>query len=56
MIPMALTETLQTDLVPAMKAGDDVEKTTLRAVLTTVKTAQASAGAEQDLDDEGFSS
>ena len=50
MIPMSLRETLQQDLVTAMKAGDDVKKTTLRAVMTAIKTAETSGSAE-DLDD-----
>ena len=41
MTAMGLADTIQTDLVAAMKAGDDVKKTTLRAVLTAVKTAEA---------------
>ncbi|MGI9607611.1 MAG: GatB/YqeY domain-containing protein [Acidimicrobiales bacterium] len=49
---MALTDTLQNDLVAAMKAGDDVRKTTLRAVITAVKTAQTSEGGGGDLTDE----
>jgi len=52
MIPMALTDTLQQDLVTAMKAGDDVAKTTIRAVITAVKTAQAVEGADDELSDE----
>ena len=50
MIPMSLRETLQQDLVTAMKAGDDVKKTTLRAVMTAIKTAETSGNAD-DLDD-----
>ncbi len=50
LIPMSLAETLQTDLVAAMKAGDDVKKTTLRAVITSIKTAQTAEGGT-DLDD-----
>lgn len=50
MIPMSLRETLQQDLVAAMKAGDDVKKTTLRAVMTAIKTAETSGGATE-LDD-----
>ncbi len=46
MTAMGLADTIQTDLVAAMKAGDDVKKTTLRAVLTAVKTAEAAEGAE----------
>lgn len=52
MIPMGLSETIQTDLVAAMKAGDAVKKTTLRAVLTAIKTAQAAEGGGADLSDE----
>jgi uncharacterized protein YqeY len=52
MIPMANLETIQSDLTAAMKAGDDVKKTTLRAVLTAIKTAQANAGAGTKLSDE----
>ena len=51
MIPMTLRETIQTDLVAAMKASNDTEKTTLRAVLTAIKTAEASEGADGELDD-----
>ncbi len=51
MIPMTLRETIQTNLVAAMKAGNDVEKTTLRAVLTAIKTTEAGAGADGELDD-----
>lgn len=51
MIPMTLRETLQTDLVAAMKAGDDVKKTTLRAVITAVKTGETAEGVEGELDD-----
>ena len=50
MIPMSLRETLQTDLVAAMKAGDDTKKMTLRAVMTAIKTAE-SAGGAAELDD-----
>lgn len=50
MIPMSLRDTLQQDLVAAMKAGDDVKKTTLRAVMTAIKTAETSGDAS-DLDD-----
>ncbi len=45
MIPMSLRETLQTDLVAAMKAGDDTKKMTLRAVMTAIKTAESAGGA-----------
>ncbi len=34
-----------------MKAGDDVKKTTLRAVLTAIRTAEAAEGADGELDD-----
>jgi uncharacterized protein YqeY len=51
MIPMTLRETLQTDLIAAMKAGDDVKKTTLRAVITAVKTGETAEGVEGELDD-----
>lgn len=51
MIPMTLRETLQTDLVAAMKAGDDVKKTTLRAVITAVKTAETAEGVDGELED-----
>ena len=54
MIPMApttLSETLQSDLTVAMKAGDEVKKTTLRAVLTAIRTAEAAEGAHDALDD-----
>ena len=52
MIPMANLETIQSDLTAAMKAGDEVKKTTLRSVLTAIKTAQANAGAGTELSDE----
>lgn len=51
MIPMTLRETIQTDLVAAMKAGNDIEKITLRAVLTAIKTAEAGEGVDGELDD-----
>jgi uncharacterized protein YqeY len=51
MIPMTLRETIQTDLVAAMKARNDIEKTTLRAVLTAIKTAEAGEGVDGQLDD-----
>lgn len=51
MIPMTLRDTLQTDLVAAMKAGDDVKKTTLRAVITAVKTGETAEGVDGELDD-----
>jgi len=49
---MGLADTIQEDLVAAMKAGDDVKKTTLRAVLTAIKTAQAAEGADEAISDE----
>lgn len=49
---MGLADTIQTDLVAAMKAGDDTKKTTLRAVLTAVKTAETADGAGEPLSDE----
>ncbi len=49
---MRLADTIQTDLVAAMKAGDDVKKTTLRAVLTAIKTAETADGAGDALTDE----
>lgn len=49
---MGLADTIQSDLVAAMKAGDDVKKTTLRAVLTAVKTAETADGAGDQLSDE----
>lgn len=49
---MGLADTLQEDLVAAMKAGDDVKKTTLRAVLTAIKTAQADEGGDDQLSDD----
>lgn len=52
MIPMGLSETIKSDLVAAMKAGDDVRKTTLRAVLTAIKTAETADGAADELSDE----
>ena len=51
MIPMTLRENIQTDLVAAMKARNEVEKTTLRAVLTAIKTAEAAEGVDGELDD-----
>lgn len=51
MIPMTLRDTLQSDLIAAMKAGDDVKKTTLRAVITAVKTGETAEGVEGHLDD-----
>lgn len=49
---MGLADTIQTDLVAAMKAGDDTKKTTLRAVLTAIKTAETADGAGDSLTDE----
>lgn len=49
---MGLADTIQEDLVAAMKAGDDVKKTTLRAVLTAIKTAQTAEGAGDEISDE----
>ena len=49
---MGLAETLQEDLVAAMKAGDDVKKTTLRAVLTAIKTAQTAEGGGDEISDD----
>lgn len=54
MIPMPLQETLQADLTTAIKAGDDVRKATLRAVLTAVKTSLAAKGASDELSDEAI--
>ena len=48
---MSLRDTLQSDLVAAMKAGDDTKKTTLRAVMTAVKTAEAADRSQGELDD-----
>ena len=47
-----MSETLHVDLVAAMKAGDDVRKTALRAVITAITTAQAAEGAPDELSDE----
>ena len=49
---MGLADTIQSDLVSAMKAGDDVKKTTLRAVITAIKTAEAADGASGSLSDD----
>ncbi len=49
---MGLADTIQTDLVAAIKAGDDVKKTTLRAVLTSIKTAETADGAGDALSEE----
>ena len=49
---MGLAEKIQEDLVTAMKAGDNVTKTTLRAILTSMKTAQTADGADGELSDE----
>lgn len=52
MIPVtSLAQTLQNDLTAAMKAGDDTRKTTLRAALTAIRTAEAAEGADGPLDD-----
>ncbi len=50
--PMGLKDTLQEDLVAAMKAGDDVKKTTLRAVITAIKTASTAEGADEEISDD----
>jgi len=52
MIPMGLANTLQEDLVAAMKAGDTAKKAALRAALTSIKTAQAADGADGELSDD----
>jgi uncharacterized protein YqeY len=49
---MGLAETLQEDLVAAMKAGDDVKKTTLRAVITAIKTARVAESAGSEMSDD----
>lgn len=49
---MGLADTIQTDLVAAMKAGDDTKKTTLRAVLTAIKTAETADGQSDQLTDD----
>ena len=49
---MGLKDTLQSDLVAAMKAGDDVKKTTLRAVITSIKTAETAGGAGDEITDD----
>lgn len=49
---MGLAESIQADLVAAMKAGDDTKKTVLRAVLTEIKNAQTAGGADDDISDE----
>ena len=49
---MALAETIREDLVAAMKSGDDVKKTTLRAVLTAIKTAESAEGGGDGLSDD----
>lgn len=53
-VHMSLRDTLQSDLVAAMKAGDDVKKTTLRAVVTAVKTAETAADVDGELDDDAI--
>ena len=52
MAGMGLADTIQTDLVAAMKAGDDTKKTTLRAVLTAIKTAETADGQSGALSDD----
>ncbi len=47
MTAMAISDTLRTDLVTAMKAGDTVAKNTIRAVMTAVKTAEAAEAAQE---------
>jgi len=49
---MPLTDTLQTDLVTAIKAGDAVAKSTIRSVITAVKTAEADEGGGGPLSDD----
>ena len=49
---MGLADTIQEDLVAAMKSGDDVKKTTLRAVLTAIKTAQTAEGGDAEISDD----
>jgi len=49
---MGLADTIQQDLVAAMKAGDDTKKTTLRAVLTAIKTAQTAEGGGDEISDD----
>ncbi len=49
---MGLAETIREDLVTAMKAGDDVTKTTLRAVLTSIKTAETAESGGTELSDD----
>jgi len=49
---MGLADTIQQDLVAAMKAGDDTKKTTLRAVLTAIKTAQTAEGGSDEISDD----
>ncbi len=49
---MGLADTIQTDLVAAMKAGDDTKKTTLRAVLTAIKTAETADGMSDAITDD----
>lgn len=43
--PMGLAQTLQDDLVTAIKAGNETQKAVLRAVLTEIKTAETAEGA-----------
>ena len=49
---MSLIDTIKSDLVAAMKAGDDTRKTTLRAIITAAKTAETAEGADGSLGDE----
>lgn len=49
---MGLAEKIQEDLVVAIKAGDDIAKATLRAVLTSIKTAQTADGSDGELSDD----
>lgn len=51
---MSMRDTLQSDLVAAMKAGDEVKKTTLRAVMTSVKTAETSGSVDGELGDDAI--
>lgn len=48
---MSLIDTIKSDLVSAMKAGDDTRKTTLRAIITAAKTAETAEGADGPLAD-----
>lgn len=49
---MGLAESIQQDLVAAMKAGDKTKKTVLRAILTEIKTAQTAEGADDEVTDD----